>query len=323
MNLRKKALVPAVAMVVASVIALSGVTYAWFTTGNTATVGSLDVNVQTANGIQISLDAQSWKSMLTSSDIVNAALNNTNVDIQYPYGTAAAPVEIAPVSTAGVVSNGRLEMFCGEYNKDGSLKSVREEEQTRISGGNFIAFDLYFKTSSDQVLTLDLGDVKSYVKCIDLSKKTGDDAAPGSDAGTETAVRVAFLPLGSAATPEAARGLKGTCTPLIWEPNSTSHANSDAASGKLAYKGFKAEFDGVSEDTLAPEKADDDNSAKVTTFDGKQDIVELKKGINKIRIYIWLEGQDVDCINNISNGDFTTNLYFSVPEVGSETSEGE
>ena len=41
---------------------------------------------------------------------------------------------------------------------------------------------------------------------------------------------------------------------------------------------------------------------------------ELEAGINKIRIYIWLEGQDADCINNISFGDFTTNLAFSVPE---------
>ena len=102
-NLRKKALVPAIAMVVASVIALSGVTYAWFTTGNTASVTGLDVNVQTANGIQISLDAASWRSILTADDLTNTA-GKSNVAIQMPSN------EIAPVSTAGNIVDGKMEL---------------------------------------------------------------------------------------------------------------------------------------------------------------------------------------------------------------------
>ena len=122
-NLTKKALVPAIAMVVASVISLSGVTYAWFTTGNTATVGSLDVNVQTANGIQVSLDAQTWKSLVTADDIINARDNATvPVSIQFPED------EIAPVSTAGYVENGKMQMFKGTVEKDGTLTSVAEVE---------------------------------------------------------------------------------------------------------------------------------------------------------------------------------------------------
>jgi hypothetical protein len=45
----------------------------------------------------------------------------------------------------------------------------------------------------------------------------------------------------------------------------------------------------------------------------------LSKTYSKMRVYIWLEGQDVDCINNISNGDFSVTLQFAVPE----TVEGE
>jgi hypothetical protein len=207
-------------------------------------------------------------------------------------------------------------MFYGEYNKNGTLKSIREEEKSRTSGGNFIAFDLYFKTSSAQPLKLELGDVKSYVKCIDLSKKVADDPAPSSNVGTETAVRVAFIPMGNASTPEAARALTvDSGSAMIWEPNSSTHANSEAASGKLDYKGFAQAFDNVAESTLAPTEADSSNAKDVTTFDADQKIVDLKEGINKVRIYIWLEGQDVDCINDISFGDFTANLSFSVPEV--------
>lgn len=299
-NLRKKALVPAIAMVVASVIALSGVTYAWFTTGNTASVTGLDVNVQTANGIQVSLDAASWRSVITADDIVTAINTNaySNVVMQLPAG------EIAPVSTAGNVADGKLQMFYGEYNKDGTLRSEIEVEQTRTSGGNFVAFDLFFKSSMDQTLTLNLGDTASYVK--------GTAALGGSaTVGTEKAVRVAFLTMGKADTPAAARGLKDVNEVLIWEPNASSRADGvDADAGKLAYNGFKAEFDAVAEKELGENEV-----AAVETFNESKDLIDLKAGINKIRIYIWLEGQDVDCINNISFGDFTTNLSFSVPEV--------
>jgi hypothetical protein len=37
-----------------------------------------------------------------------------------------------------------------------------------------------------------------------------------------------------------------------------------------------------------------------------------------VRVYIWLEGQDVDCVNQISFGDFSTTLAFSVPEVDAD-----
>lgn len=298
-NLRKKALVPAIAMVIASVIALSGVTYAWFTTGNTAKVETLDVNVQTANGIQVSLDATSWKSTISGADIQEAISGSTQ--IQYPIG------EIAPVSTAGAIEDGKLQMFLGEYNKDGTLKSVVADESNRTSGGNFVAFDLYFKSSTEQTLTLKLGDTQSFVKGIDMTK----EGKPATNIGTEKAVRVAFIPIGNAATPAEARGLKADADSdvLIWEPNSGTRAAGIEGTGKLDYKGFNTTFEAVAEDNLG------DNVTAVTTFDSDYDIIKLKSGINKVRVYIWLEGQDVDCVNTISFGDFTVSLAFAVPEV--------
>ena len=296
-NLRKKALVPAIAMVVASVIALSGVTYAWFTTGNTASVTGLDVNVQAANGIQISLDAAAWRSVLTADDLIEGTTKN-NVAIQFPTN------EIAPVSTAANVVDGKMEMFLGAYATNGTLTSVKEVEATSTTG-NFVAFDLYFKSSMAQTLSLEMGDNLSFVKCIDLVN------GGTSNVGTEKAVRVAFLDMGSASTPAAARALKTPESVKIWEPNATTRADGvEAETGKLPYSGFKAEFSNVAESALG-----DDQVAPVTTLTEASDFTfELEGAINKIRIYIWLEGQDVDCINNISFGDFTTNLAFSVPE---------
>ena len=297
-NLRKKALVPAIAMVLASVIALTGVTYAWFTTGNTASVTGLDVNVQTANGIQISLDAAAWRSILTADDLIEAT-GKQNVSVQFPTN------EIAPVSTAANIVDGKMEMFLGAYAQNGTLTSVKDPETTGTNG-NYVAFDLYVKSSMAQTLTLDKGENLSYVKCVDLI------SGGASNVGTEKAVRVAFLDMGSAATPAAARALKAVESTKIWEPNAYSRADGvEADAGKLPYSGFKSEFSNIAEDALGSEQV----TPVETMTDADSFTFELEAGINKIRIYIWLEGQDVDCINNISFGDFTTNLAFSVPEV--------
>ena len=314
-NLRKKALVPALAMALAAVIALSGVTYAWFTTGTTANVNNLNVNVQTANGIQLSLDGKSWKSTLTTDDlraaITNASTVYSGVCIQLPSG------EIAPVSSAGTVTGGRMAMYLGEYNEDGTLKSAALTDNNG-SEGNYIAFDLFFKYSGNQALSLNVGEGQSVVSTISIAADGAASQLTGAaDMGTKSAVRVAFVPMGSFDTDAEARNQKDATveTALIWEPNSTARAaGSEGGSGKLDYVGFNGEFEAELETALPSGKV-----AAVTTFDTTSALMDLSKTYSKMRVYIWLEGQDVDCINNISNGDFQVTLQFAVPE----TVEGE
>ena len=309
-NLGKKALLPAIAMVLASVIALSGVTYAWFTTGITAQVENLDVNVATANGIQVSLDAASWKTVLTAEDFTNAIENGTaygNRKIQFPAN------EINPVSSAGIVdASGYLEMFLGSLD-NGKLTSSKETD-TNSTAGNYVAFDLFIKSSTDAYdLTLKMGDTS----VTGINVETG----AATTVGTEKAVRVAFIPMGFATTAGAARDLKAIPTTeeytslngkaIIWEPNASTRATGvEANPGVLTYKGFCAAF---SDPMTEAEVISGGKAIDVTTT--QDDIVfPLGAGINKIRVYIWLEGQDVDCVNEISNGDFRVNLFFTLPD---------
>ena len=44
------------------------------------------------------------------------------------------------------------------------------------------------------------------------------------------------------------------------------------------------------------------------TFLNNQSLFTLKAGITKIRIYMWVEGQDVDCENNASGGSIKFDL---------------
>ena len=305
-NLRKKALLPALSMVLASVIALSGVTYAWFTTSNTAQVTAMDVNVQTANGIQISLDATKWRSTISGQDILDA-IGKTYTGSTNRYSGEGR--EILPVSTAGNVKNGAIEMFAGGYAQSGALWSTAlTEEETADT--DYIAFDLFVKSSAGeegQPLTLLIGAGNSEVQ--PTSKFGGE-----TDAGIECSTRVAFLPLGNAKTASAAQALKNGSEAIIWEPHATKRADgSEGDAGKLyVTKGFNQGFEEADEDALG------DKVTEVTTIKESQEIVTLQNGINKIRVYIWLEGQDIDCINNASFGDFTTNLKFSVPAAEEE-----
>ncbi len=305
-NLAKKALLPALAMALASVIALSGVTYAWFTTGTTASVESLDVNVQTANGIQVSLDAQTWKSVITVDDILAAiggATAYVDRSIQVPANA------IAPMSSAGNVVDGKMQMFYGAYNENGNLDSVAQPEENG-TGGNFIAFDLFFKASGENELTLNVGTAMSEVKCINL-----DANGVASEVGTDTAVRVAFVPMGTKANEDDARALTvASGEALIWEPNDLRR-NNGTLGGNVEYSGFKTGFQNIAENALGESQVQ-----AVDTFNESTVITTLDAGITKVRVYIWLEGQDIDCVNSISNGDFSVNLMFSVPKATTEES---
>ena len=42
-----------------------------------------------------------------------------------------------------------------------------------------------------------------------------------------------------------------------------------------------------------------------------QQVFSLVAGTTKMRIYMWVEGQDVDCENNASGGSLSYNLQFS------------
>lgn len=297
-KLVKKALLPAVIAVFCSLVALTSVSYAWFTLGNTASVETINVNVQAADGIQISADASSWKSVLPLDDL-NAVATN-----QLPTDT------IAPMSTGGVVSQGKMQMFKGTVGNDGkTLKTVQQVEGD--SEKNFFAFDVYVKLDNAKQFQLD---AKSLVKA----------GTPANN--SEIASRVAFVNLGTANTAAEAKALNGAATKVvIWEPNATKHVEPEVGvengTAVSSYYGvIKANENGFD---MTQGATDTTNLKLVDTEKYDQDengttqantLFNLAAGYTKIRVYIWLEGQDVDCTNKISGGNFTVDLKFIVAE---------
>lgn len=295
MNFKKKALLPAIAMVLVSVIALSGVSYAWFTLSPKATVGELSLNVVAAEGLQISVDADKWVSKLEQTDIVSGAYEGSKNMIP----TAA----VAPVSTAGTIAAGDMVFFNGS-TQDGT-KLTTTAATISDGTGNFYAFDLFFNIL-DKDVTLKLG-AGSIVTSAD---------------GVETclASRVAFVNCGTAATPALATALTATAesAKVIWEPRAEERSkgarDQGITTGVTSYKGVSAagtDFDPSTDTTYlsAVSTATYAEGANHATA-ADQTLFTISKGITKVRVYIWLEGQDVDCTNDISGNSFTTLLNF-------------
>lgn len=321
-NKGKKKITALLLLLLLTVIMLSASTYAWFTANKTVTVSSLDVHVETKEGLQISADGFQWKTVLSNADIAAAATSYPTKIINQ------LPTDMEPVSSAGNVNptNGHLRMFNGSIGEDtdGDF-TVTATEATDATGavGNYIAFDLYLKAEAGGQIYL-TNDSKVVPKQGFTSK------------GLENAARVGFVVQGNTASDSSLttiQELKTTTDSVyIWEPNSDVHTTYGVTSAleygitttvgpdaaRLNYDGIKAAnptaikllqaTSALNGTYFAPVTPSMVTKAAETTY---KTAFVLQPGITKLRVYMWIEGQDVDCENNASGTDISYLLQFS------------
>lgn len=305
-------------------ISLSFTSYAWFTTNRLARVDLLDVNVRAQGGIEISTDGTSWKSAINVLDIETARET-------YPTSINQIPKTLEPVSTIKALENGKLKMFYGsvEGNTNGdyilsATRSIETESFDEESIGKFIAFDLFLKTNT----TTDLY----------LTKESNITYNGENSVGIENSVRIAFIEEGNVPNGTNITTIQQLLTNTadniyIWEPNYNSHTINGIANAKNTYNiitsenGIQIPYDGISQEIneyqgITPATA---NSNVYPTyfsrvnvdyyteknFTNNKKVFNIKTGITKYRVYMWIEGQDVDCENNASVGNVVFNLQFT------------
>jgi hypothetical protein len=295
--------------------------YAWFTANKTVTVSNLSVNVEAQNGIQISADGSNWKSIVQVEDLKGVHANT------YTTSVNQIPTKMDPVSTIGVIDNsGHMEMYKGvvEDNATGDyILTATKQTDTEGTSGSYIAFDLFFKVNMDTDLY--------------LTTNSGVVTTDQTDTGIKNAARMGFVVLGHAddgtSTTAQIQALNAGSSALkyIWEPNYNAHTASAVQhandvygetitegtnNSRLAYVGVKAPIaatDNVLVNTQGATGYLTDHSDffgnvtidydTVAAFSAKKQIFGLEAGITKVRIYMWIEGQDVDCENSASNGN--------------------
>lgn len=319
-NKRKSNLKLLILLLLLTAVLLIASTYAWFTANQTVTVSDLTVNVETKNGLQISVDGTNWKSVIQTADITGASTT-------YPTAINQLPSTLEAVSTGGNVTDGLLEMFYGQVDtKDGDyVLTASKDEETNGTAGRFIAFDLFFQVNQ--------------ATPIYLTPTSGVTSAENK--GIENTARIAFLVQGHSApgTPTATiQGLKGAtnATTYIWEPNYDTHTAAGVQNANDVY-GVTTQTEGATQlpyDGVKAAITKDNNvllgNANVTSFaDLFQTVtptysttkafstnvplteMTLQPGVTKVRIYMWIEGQDVDCENNASGTSAVFNLQIT------------
>ena len=320
---KSKKIFIAILMILFTGVILTASTYAWFTANKTVTVSEIDVNVTTSEGLQISTDASTWKTVISNDDITGVTYpGNTN---QLPKETAT----IKPTSTIGEIdrATGFMKMFVGtvESNESGNyiLTAQQSTETKSTTTGDFVVFDLFFQTNAAATVYLTSNSTVGSV---------------GAATGIQNASRVGFVVQGHAVVGSDAatiRALKsdGSVPAVIWEPNNDVHtaaavkhaadvyqiSTQQAGATKLAYKGVKKDISKTANIPL--NSAETEYFADVTpnistTVTGipttkYERVFDLEAGVTKVRIYMWVEGQDVDCEDNASGGSVAYNLQFS------------
>ena len=323
-------------------------TYAWFTANREVQVSNIEVNVEAQNGIEISVDGYTWKTILTVEDLKNASAT-------YAAAVNQIPTTLQPVSSSGAINaEGRQLMYYGNVTPDEDADSdtygqyiLTSEAQTDANGtnGNYVAFDMFLKLDSATATTP-----------VYLNSRSGITVPESStDTGLKNSARISFINEGFVATEnisnvDAIQALKldgtvegainkisGNANAYIWEPNCNIHTASGISNaftyyGKTiqadsiltSYDGLNTTFaskialsnakvmvddtqtDGVDESTFF--KKVTPNLQTNVNNTAQTNLMTLSSGVTKIRVYFWIEGQDVDCENNASGSKITLNL---------------
>ncbi len=318
---KKRKIILIIFLFVFSIIVLSSATYAWFSANKNALIDSIDINVATVNGIQVSADAINWDNEVTVEELHDAYKTYPNALNQFPdtlYG----------VSTDGSVRGGTLNMYYGlvheDVNGNFSLTSRQEHEINCVGddacdGHHYVAFDIFILATipSDLVITTNSN-------VIDRE---------GIDSGGQNAARLGFVYNGTVSETTsvytAQNQLSGTSS-IIWEPNYDVHTEGGVANAKkyynmtiprtggslLSYVGINREFnDEVPFTATKNSPYFTAMKPQITTtvgYNQNQDLMRVPAGVSKIRIYLWLEGEDVDFENKAANGKLRLNLELAM-----------
>ncbi len=294
-------------------------TYAWFSSNKRATIEGIDVRVATIDGLQISVDAINWGEEVTKSQIIDAFKT-------YPAAENQMPNVFNTVSSVGNVTNGKMDMFWGvtsdEKNGSFTLTTTRQTE-INCTGEEcgmkvYTAFDVFLLVNRAAVIALSSNSLVSPTEGLDSK-------------GSQYAARVGFVNEGTVSagtSPYTAQALKGGNKAYIWEPNYDKHTEEGVATARNVYGltttltgASRLPYRGVNQEFQVPVYIDKTHESSyfssvnpaIATIEGfteDQTFLNIPAGITKIRVYLWLEGQDVDMTDLVAADALSYNIEF-------------
>lgn len=304
-------------------ILLIGTTYAWLSSSLDVKINFLNLTVSNDSGLSISLDGINFgESVIVSEDILIDEVTAT-----YPNHTNQwCGRGLIPVSTIGIKDSNSDKFYLfgnsrvAHYNYDDGRheKLIDTHLMYEIAPNRFnyyVSFDLFLRNNSGSPMPDNL-----YFR-----QGTGVffDGVEASDYdGVFNSMRIGMVKIGTTSKNAPANEIQNLecnnkCESIIYEPNSTAHSE---GSKLRALENNIVLIDGVANKTFAIISEDRDiNIASgqpgsgvpldlklfqiqdtITNFNNP--IFQLPNGITKFRVYVWVEGQDVDSLNTKSEG---------------------
>ena len=276
----KKRLFLLLLLLIVTGVMLSTSTYAWFTSNRTVTVEDINVNVAASGGIQVSVDGTSWKSIITNDDLKNA-------NVTYSAATNQIPSVLKPVSTADLTHFYKASA----QNKNGIAIS--------------------YKNADDKIDRETLhGTV--YLQCLNASCDVyfnKNELALGSDPQALAAMRLGM----KITAREGSKtyifrlddlGSTGSAQSKQTVPENATVVSSVTANGQAEYRSDPAT--GLSDYMAESGSGEEDFSTGVSR------LVRLEADeIASVEYWIYLEGCDEQCVNEVQNRNSEIRLAFA------------
>jgi hypothetical protein len=291
-----------------SFVLLTTAAYAWMTISRDIRVTDLALNVVTENGLEIAEDidgaAGEWTTVMRMSDILG--------------GDAV----LRPVT----YSNAAQAFLAPRYGFDGrpdfsepfpvAKLNMQDDAPTQTAEKYLLAFDFWIRTGSSncEVCLSEPSEVYEGLNgggCYVIGRPIWDAAAVSHNdggRGAQNALRIAFY------TYDEADESGGRF--VVYEPNADSNGiyeETESIDGETPLTDpalmILQSISGWEEQS--PVLRDNVNYRVGGFISENTEILTLKSGIaRRVKMYVWLEGQDSDCVNSISGAQLLINLQF-------------
>ncbi len=344
----------AVSMMLVAAIALGTSTYAWFINNRTVEVQQMNLTVSSSTSLLVALQQKGgsytgYKSLLTNADITGGGAATDPADWTNFFTNKMVPASVTSASLADAapmffatnnhVSSGLLDQF---------NKLTLDATDTGVGQGPVKKLGLQFKASSDVTVYFGqtaLTEIANLIVTNSGAPDIGGVNAAGQAAAIRSALRVAVVPQKTANYTDAVAAIVfqfDNGASVAGHTNNTKYAGTAPTTADVSEPdGTYAAIASVDDSTklvltdgpltaLVPghsivTKNANNTLATVTVSGGSATVAaptsngiklfDLKADKERpVDVYIWLEGTDKDCLNQLSAYQFGLILPFAAAD---------
>ncbi len=312
---KNRAFFAAIAMLLLSAIVITTASFAWFSLGRSAMASDLDLKVtKQGEGIQISANASTFTDTLTEEDLNGTATTGFQaISEDYNY----LPELIEPASSDFALS-ALPAFFTGGVDKaTNTLESLATTSDNGVdiygkSGvatpagskqAGYFVFDIFVDYTGGESAQLKIGQSKIDVK---------DDESDGTTAIAEAAnaMRIGFVNCGTVTKgqnpAQATSGSEAVIFATNEDARNTQPITSTGMSGILADDAYTVPSSAAGTIAIA-------SGYDCAVDTGAEDaVINITEGVNRIRVYIWMEGQDDNCTDELMSQLISANIVFTL-----------